>query len=463
MKPIRSNVFLDLFADKKVKGSMPRKIRAAGDKPTVLSQEDAVLFDRFKRVSAKSVKKHRSCVIVTGNADVYEAAPEEVAIVLVPDAEAAYWKFVTYYRQLFRIPVMAVTGTCGKTTTKEMIRHILADRYLVQATIRSKNAGRFHLPYLLGIRKETDVAVFETGVAKAGDLLESCRYFQPTVGVVTNIGVDHLNAFASHADYIKAKDEILPGLSYAGTLVLNADDSNIATFDLAAYRGRILTFGLGEKADFRAKNVRMGKGGMECTLVYQQLEHPLFVPGYGTHNVYNALAAITAAYSVGVGIATAAERVRSYQHLSGHMNVLPGLKGSLVIDDTWNANPTSMKTAIQVLGNLANGRKKVAILGRMAALGSFADTEYEGVAQYLVDSGVDVLITKGSIARDFAKHARKLGMRRTDVHACSDAEEVLRVLDRIIDDQSIVLVKTSMNDAESADLIKRITASSSHP
>ena len=461
MKAIRSQAFLDLFADKKVKGLLPGKIRAVVDEPENLGSERTVLFDRYKRADAKQVGSYGTCVIVTEDERIYAEAEKDVTVVLVPDVEEAFWKFVSFYRQRFQLPVIAVTGTCGKTTTKEMIKHILAKRLHVQATKRSKNSGRFHLPYLLGIDEETEAAVFEMGVAKPGDVLESSRYFRPTVGVVTNIGVDHLNEFASYGEYVKAKEEMLAGLEYEGTLVLNRDDPNIATFDLAKYRGRILTFGLGGGADFKAKEIRAGRGGMEFTLVYQHMAHTLFVPGYGTHNLYNALAAIAAVYAVGVGIEEAGDALRTYEHLQGHMNVLSGIKGSIVIDDTWNSNPTSVETAIQVLCDLADGRKKIVVLGRMAALGEYAAAEYKRVTKKLVDAGIDVLITKGSIARDFAKHALKLGMGEQNVYACYEMAEILEVLDKRVDDHSIVLVKTSMNDAHSVDLIKKITTKAS--
>ncbi|MGZ4112041.1 MAG: Mur ligase family protein, partial [Tumebacillaceae bacterium] len=352
-----------------------------------------------------------------------------------------------------------VTGTCGKTTTKEMIKQILSAKHRVQATVRSKNAGRFHLGYLLGIDANTDVAVFETGVSKRGDLLEACDYYRPTVGVITNIGIDHLNAFHTQEAYIRAKEELLAGLADQGTMVINGDDPNIATFDWSRYKGRVLTFGLGQLADFRAEEIRVADGGMAFTLRYQHMAHRLFVPGYGKHNVYNALAAIAAAYAIGVGIAEAGEALRSYHHLQGHMNVLPGVKGSVVIDDTWNSNPTSMETALQVLCDLAGGRKKIAVLGRMAALGDAADEQYEKIGKRLVECGVDVLITKGSIAKDFAKHAIKHGMHETQVFPCYEVEEIVDCLKRVVDQDSIVLMKASMNDTQMGDLLQSILLS----
>ena len=200
---------------------------------------------------------------------------------------------------------------------------------------------------------------------------------------------------------------MLPGLGYTGTLLLNADDPNIKRIDVTPFHGKLFTFGLGDGADFQAKHIQgePKRAGMSFTLRYQHMNHPLFVPGYGQHNVYNALAAMATAYLLGVGIDKAGERLRSFQHLPGHVNVLQGVNGSVVIDDSWSSNPTSMRAALKVLDDLAEGRKKIAVLGKMAALGEFADEQYAQISQQLVEQNVDVLITRGSIAKDFAKHA----------------------------------------------------------
>ena len=415
------------------------------------------MFDRSWRVRAWRFNPYDGCVIVTEDPSAWSEVSRNHMVVRVKDVEEAYRNFVRYYRALFSIPVIAITGTCGKTTTKEMVAHLLSQKYQVQATLRSKNATVFNLDYLLGIDDDTNVAVFETGVAKKGDLLDSCLFFRPTIGVITNIGIDHLNAFASHDEYIQAKGEMLPGLGYTGTLLLNADDPNIKKIDVAPFHGKLFTFGLGDGADFQAKHVRTETSGMAFTLRYQHMNHPLFVPGYGQHNVYNALAAIATAYLLGVGIEEAGERLRSFRYLPGHVNVLPGINGSVVIDDSWSSNPTSMRAALKVLDDLAEGRKKIAVLGRMAALGEFADEQYAQISQQLVEQNVDVLITKGSIAKDFAKHALRFGMKEQNVYRCYETEEIEHLLRGLMHDNTIVLVKSSMMDFEIEDLVKNIT------
>ncbi len=299
MKRLRFQEILTNIDGKSVQGTAPTYIRHVVDHPSDVIADQTLLFDRFQRVRAWRFNPYDGCAIVTEDPEAWSKVSSNHMVVRVKDVEEAYQNFMRYYRALFSIPVIAITGTCGKTTTKEMVAHILSQKYQVQATLRSKNATVFNLEYLLGIDDDTNVAVFETGVAKKGDLLDSCLFFRPTIGVITNIGIDHLNAFASHDEYIQAKGEMLPGLGYAGTLLLNADDPNIKKIDVTHFRGKLITFGLGDGADFQAKHVRAESSGMAFTLRYQHMNHRLFVPGYGQHNVYNALAAITTAYMLG--------------------------------------------------------------------------------------------------------------------------------------------------------------------
>jgi UDP-N-acetylmuramoyl-tripeptide--D-alanyl-D-alanine ligase len=457
MKRLRFQEVLTNIDGKSVQGTAPTYIRHVVDHPSEVKADQTLLFDRFRRVRTWRLNPYDGCVIVTEDPEAWSKVRSHHMVVRVKDVEEAYRNFVRYYRALFSIPVIAITGTCGKTTTKEMVAHILSQKYQVQATLRSKNASDFNLDYLLGIDDDTNVAVFETGVAKKGDLLNSCLFFGPTIGVITNIGIDHLNAFASHDEYIQAKGEMLPGLGYAGTLLLNADDPNIKKIDFTPFHGKLLTFGLGDGVDFQATHVRTENRGMAFTLRYQHMNHPLFVPGYGQHNVYNALAAIATAYMLGLGIEEAGERLRSFQYLPGHVNVMPGVNGSVVIDDSWSSNPTSMRAALKVLDDLAEGRKKIAVLGRMAALGEFADDQYAQISQQLVEQNVDVLITRGSIAKDFAKHALRFGMKEQNVYRCYEIVDIEHLLHGLMDGNTIVLVKSSMMDFEIKNLVKNIT------
>ena len=238
------------------------------------------------------------CAIVTDNPQNYHGNRRDVTLIYVSDIKKAYGDFIDFYRSLFEIPVFGVTGTCGKTTTKEMIKHILSAKYNVAATYKSRNGESRHLKYLLEIDDDIDAAVFEMGVAYPGDLKESNRYFRPNVGVITNIGIDHLNAFSSLDKYIYEKAKMLDCLNNEGTLILNCDDENIKKIDLSRYKGNIIYFGFCEQSHYQISDVRHINNGLECKLKYKDEIYTLFVPLYGEFNIKNAVAAIAAAHSI---------------------------------------------------------------------------------------------------------------------------------------------------------------------
>ena len=168
------------------------------------------------KVPVEKIKNYKDVFIVTETrfANMTRLKPEQ--IIMVKDIEESFFKFTSYYRHLFNIPVVAITGTCGKSTTKEMLKHILEEEYNVQATKYSKNGGYFNLPYLMGIDEDTDVAVFETAVADRGHMTESCKYFYPTIGIITMVDVDHTDTFRSFDEYLTEKTKIMDGINNRG-------------------------------------------------------------------------------------------------------------------------------------------------------------------------------------------------------------------------------------------------------
>ncbi|MDF2685903.1 MAG: hypothetical protein K0S55_1084, partial [Clostridia bacterium] len=194
-----------------------------------------LLFDIYhdNEINLLSNADCPSCAVVTDKPLSIGMFSDNITVIQVADINIAYWKFIDFYRSLFNIPVIGVTGTCGKTTTKEMIAYILSEDYKVNATHKSFNADFRHLGYLLDINDDSQVGVFEMGVASPGDLKRCCRYFKPQIGIITNIGIDHLQQFDSIDSYIMAKAEFIEGLDYKGTLIINADDKNIKKIDFS--------------------------------------------------------------------------------------------------------------------------------------------------------------------------------------------------------------------------------------
>ncbi|MDQ0198966.1 Mur ligase family protein [Neobacillus ginsengisoli] len=415
------------------------------------------LFFRWNNIEVpvKSIKNYKNVFIVTDTpfSNMERLNPEQ--IIMVKNLKDTFFKFTSYYRHLFSIPVVAITGTCGKSTTKEMLKHILEETHNVQATISSKNANHYNLPYLMGIDKDTDVAVFETAVSAIGDLTESCKYFYPTIGVMTMIDVDHTDDIQSFDDYLAEKAKIMQGMNNEGTLILNMDDPYLSSIDTSKFKGEIITFGKNRDAIFRIKKYQYNSSGMTFWIEYKKREFKGYIPGLGEHNVYNAAASLAAAAILGVDLHYALNRLSSYHHMGSHFQIIKGRNRITLVDDTWKSNPASLRKGLETLSRIALPfQRKIAVLGRMASLGKYADEEYEKAGHLLGKLGVDVLITKGTIAKDFVKPAIEAGVNPHNVYHFSDADEMKRFFDSFLIPNDIVYFKTNANDSDFDDVIE---------
>ncbi|MFC3885410.1 Mur ligase family protein [Bacillus songklensis] len=397
-----------------------------------------------ERIRGKYWKQNHSIVIVTDKPDLCTELGNQITLIKTDHLEEAYWKFIEYYRSLFDIPVIGVTGTCGKTTTKEMIRQILREDYKVKATWMSMNSMSVNLRYLTGIDDETEVAVFEMPVAYPGYLRVACKYFQPQIRILLNIGVHHLADCETPEEYMKAKAEIVEGLDPEhGTLILNEDDENIRKVVDTRHFHRVVYIGKSDRCHFRAKNIQYAEGGMNFTLEHEGRFYEVFVPGYGGHNVYNALAAIAAASYVGIEIPVSIKRLASFEQVEEHLEFKKGIKGCTVIDDTWNSSPLSMAAALQVLKDVSKGKKSIALLGYMPQLGEgpYAMKQYEEMGKKAVETNIDLLIVVGEEAEEIGRAALKFGMDQNSVHFCHTGDEVYEILRPHLDENTKILLK----------------------
>lgn len=405
-----------------------------------------LLFDRYNdmKIDKKLFQKYSSVVIVTDTPDEFKNLSEDVILIKVPNIEEAVWKFVHYYRHLFNLPVIGITGTCGKTTTKQMVKHILRKYYKVHSTFLSNNQRSLNLKYLLGIDDKTQAAVIEMPVASPGYLSNTLKYFQPQIRILLNIDVYHLNDCKTPEAYMKAKTEIIDGLDpETGVIIINADDQNIKkVLDVSDYK-LALYFGFDEGCHFQAKNVLYAEGGMSFTLHHQDQNHQVFVPGFGKPTIYNALASIAAASNAGMSVQECCDRMASFEQMKEHMEFCSGADGCTIIDDTWNSAPLSMSSALEVLQETAGKKKKVALLGYMPQLGEgqYASQQYERMGEKVVETQVDYLFVVGDEAKEIGKKALELGMDPSKVHFCSSGTEIYQILKSYLNQDSVLLLK----------------------
>ena len=358
MRPLTTGYIRKIISGKLIQGKDDLLIQYGAYRLKQVRHPNTILFLQHKIVRLERLKPFFPIAIVTNlDLDVKERS-DELTIIKVENLQESYWKFIDHYRATINIPVIAVTGTSGKTTTKEMIRHLLSIDRKVAHTNSTNNSRTAHLTYLLSMDDETEVAVFETAVGAPGDISNAAAYLKPTIGIITNIGEHHLNYCKTLEGYIAAKGEICNALQPDGVLIINADDLNTKKLDLQSFTGTILTVGIRSKCDFKASDVCFSSEGMYMTVEHQKKKYRMLVPGLGEHQIYNALAAIAAVHQVGMGLADIAVHFRSFKTLNKQLQLVEGMNGATIIDDTWSITTTSLHAALQVLKAIDPDKKE---------------------------------------------------------------------------------------------------------
>ena len=306
-------------------------------------------------------------------------------------------------------PIIAVTGSAGKTMVKTMISAILRERWIVFESKDYYNTVDKTLVHANEIGFIHRAVVLEYGMAFPGALTEHCRILQPNIGVITNVGLAHIGNFEGKIELLAAaKSELIQGMNPLGILLINADDLNSKMLQIQSFTGKILTIGIKSKADYQAKNIEYSKEGMTFTLIHKGNEYPFLIPIFGEHNVYNSLLAIGVADQLGF---LPDEMQKGFQTMKkpNHRLAVHRLKDRItVIDDTVHSHPPAVKAAIEVLMLLAK-EKKMAILGSMPELGERTYQDYEDVGQYVAAKELDFLYTFGKSSVHIGEGAIKAG------------------------------------------------------
>ena len=419
--------------------------------------ENTLIFHLNKdvEINQDEFKKYKSCYIVTDQ-PLLKGFINKDNYIFVDNIINAYRDFINYYRTLFNIKVVAVTGTCGKTTTKEMISQVLKNKYQVVNTFGSRNNIRFHHDYLMKLNDKVEYGVFETAITHPGHLIHSCEVFKPQIGIITNIGIDHLNWCKTLDNYIRTKAELLVGLRNSGYLIINNDDDNIKKIDFSNYKGKVITFGMHNNSNYFGKNIKQEENKVIFTLVKNNKEYSVEVPGNGSHNVYNALAALACLEILGMRLEESILYLSKYLPIRSHTEIKQGINKSLVIDDTWSSNPTSVKAALEVLTNIGKNKTKIAVLGRISYLGKYKQEFYKQIAKDIVSNNVEILITIDDDAKKIGKYAANIGMMPSKIIATNTKEELTTILNKMLNHNTVALFKTSMLDKNSQEILNEL-------
>lgn len=383
-------------------------------------------FDGHAFLSEAVVRGAAGCVVSSAPEI---SLPPGFVVIQVEETQWALGQTANLWRRLYPVRIVAITGSNGKTTTKEMTGSILRQRYPVLVSAGNLN-NLVGVPLtLFQLHEEHRVAVLELGMNARGEIHRLTEMAEPDVGVITNVGEAHLEFLGSVEDVAEAKGELLPFLTGDRVAVLNLDDPHLKAL-VPRVRGRLLTFGLDARADIRGERIRARSDGQtHFTLCVGKARRPVHLNLPGRVNVSNAVAAAAVGSALGCDLDVIARGLERTPAVPMRMQRILHASGAVVINDAYNANPTSMTAAIETFFRMVKGGEAIVVLGDMLELGSASEDAHRRVGALVAQARPGLLITLGERARAIGEGAARSGFDIARIHSCLDhgeAQDVLR-------------------------------------
>ncbi|MFB0527109.1 MAG: UDP-N-acetylmuramoyl-tripeptide--D-alanyl-D-alanine ligase [bacterium] len=369
----------------------------------------------------------------------------KIAIINVAQTLTALQELAKFYRQKFNPVVVGVTGSNGKTTTKDMLKVLLSSKYRVVATPGNYN-NIVGLPLtLFKISPETEFLVLEMGANHAGEIKRLAEISLPQMGVITNIGATHLQFFRCISNVLSAKMELVQLLPRGGKIALNIDDSYLKS-QFKRIKREIITFGINPQADVWANDVVVSSPGEKERLSFSvhvgrdRKEFDLYC--LGRYNIYNALAAISVTKQFGISLSLMADVLRKFRFPKLRMEKLK-YGEVIIVNDAYNANPTSVRAVLSEFISSFPSRRKIVVLGDMLELGRMSGKFHQEIGKIVATSPIHNLIAIGEDARFVAQAAGKWGMEKKNIFYFKDKKVASRKLKELLEQKDAVLIKGS--------------------
>ena len=386
----------------------------------------------------QKVKKEGAYATLTENAFV---ADDTLVHIFVADTGKALLDLACYYRKQFEINVVGVTGSVGKTTTKDMIAAVLGHQLNVLKTQGNYN-NEIGLPLtVFGLEKNHQVAVLEMGMNHFDEIRRLTHVAQPQIAVITNIGTSHIENLGSREGILKAKLEILEGLHSDGLFLVNGCDSYLK--ECAKMWPHTLSYGIGEGFDYEADGIYTKEGLTFAKVKTPKSSFVISIPALGEHMVMNALVAIAIAEHMGLSENEMIEGLMAYTPSKMRMNIVSHSNGITIMDDTYNASPDSMRASLKVLSDYQTQGRRVAILGDMFEMGEYGPKLHEEVGTFILDTAIDTVYCVGELAKYIFKGISQKEKVGLSVHHYQDKESFTKQLEHELKQGDTVLVKAS--------------------
>jgi UDP-N-acetylmuramoyl-tripeptide--D-alanyl-D-alanine ligase len=360
----------------------------------------------------------------------------DVAFISVSDSIKSLGDIGNFHRSRFNIPIIGITGSNGKTTTKEMLTAILNKKFNTLKNYGTEN-NNIGVPLtLMRLNIEHRIAVLEMGTNHLGEIRRLSEIAKPTMAIITNIGPSHLEYLEDVDTVLKAKLEILEHMDKDGKLILNADDDGLRAIKTTS---KTIWFGFDKEADFYADKINLEPNGIDFRL---NGKWDISIGVLGRHNVHNALAAIACAWDFGVSIDDIRDALKEFKVPNMRMEV-KRFGDIKIINDTYNANPQSMKQAIEALRDMVTDGRKVLVAGDMLELGTFSGRFHHLVGKQAAESGIDLIVAVGKLAEHISEGAKEAGMSKKKIKLCAVTKEACEKMAGLIKKGDTILVKGS--------------------
>ena len=375
-------------------------------------------------------------------------------IIIVEDVVKALQEIAKYKISLYDIPVIGVTGSVGKTSTKDMIAGVMATKYKVLKTEGNLN-NEIGLPLTILKLKDHTAIVLEMGMSSFGEISLLTNIAKPTNAVITMIGSSHIGELGSRENILKAKLEILEGLTSDGTLIIN-NDNDLLNFwnNNNDDNHRHITYGIENQCEFIAKDIKINENSSLFVIEIEGREYTVKVPVAGKHHIYNSLAALAVGLENKIEIEKIIQGIASFSHTKSRMEILKNEKNVTIINDCYNASYESVKAALEYIFSI-DANRKIAVLGDVLELGEFSSKMHEKMGEEVVKNNIDILITVGMDAKIIANTVKS----KTDkikVYSFENNVEAINLLKQQMMNNDVILVKASnaMNFKEIVGAIK---------
>lgn len=364
---------------------------------------------------------------------------KEINVIEVNNTEIALGDIARFYKNKFKIPFIAVTGSVGKTTTRDMVYSTVSEKYNSLKNVGNLN-NQFGVPLtLFNLNKEHECAVIEMGMSGFNEIEYLVNIVNPQIGVISNIGYSHVEHLGSRDGIFKAKMEITTNFDENSLLIINGDDDCLKTLKNKELVYKLRTFGFEKDNDIYCESFKMDEESITFIAIVDGKKEEFFIPTVGKHNIYNAMAAILVGINLNMTIEEIKNGLKKFQCTKNRLDIIKN-NNITIIDSVYNASIDSMTAALNILGRYE--QRRVAILGDMFEMGEFAEFGHRQVGKSALNN-VDVLIAIGKNSEFIVEELKLNNMNSNNLYHFETKEKAIEKLDDIIQENDIILVKAS--------------------